>query len=158
MPKIFLDMKTFIVLEESLQIPFAQIHTQKVTPEISRLKELMENDFVPIKLCGHDKDFMVKLLPEQIMRIYSANKKVYAQTQEGIFEIRQRLYEIEELIPRLGSDKFIRISNSEIVNLDFVKKFDMSLSGTIGLNFKNGERTFVSRRLVKKICTALGLK
>ncbi len=118
----------------------------------------MENDFVPIKLCGYDKDFMVKLLPEQIMRIYSANKKVYAQTQEGIFEIRQRLYEIEELIPRLGSDKFIRISNSEIVNFDFVKKFDMSLSGTIGLNFKNGERTFVSRRLVKKICTALGLK
>lgn len=92
------------------------------------------------------------------MCIYSVNKKVYAQTKDAIFEIKQRLYEIEELIPQLGSDKFIRISNSEIVNFDFVEKFDMSLTGTIGLHFKNGERTFVSRRYVKKICTSLGLK
>lgn len=151
-------MKTFVILEKALAIPYAQIHTQKLTPEISRLKYLMENDFIPLKLCGYDKDFVVQLLPAHIMRIYGANKKVYAQTQDGIFELKQRLYEIEELVPQLGSDKFVRISNSEIVNFDFVKKFDMSFTGRIGLNFKNGERTFVSRRFVKKISAALGLK
>ena len=50
MPKLFLDMKTSIILDESLQVPFAEIHAQSVTSEISRLKELIENDFVPLRL------------------------------------------------------------------------------------------------------------
>lgn len=51
---------------------------------------------------------------EKIIRIFSSNQKVYAQTENGEYVVRLRLYELEE---RLNKKIFVRISNSEIINL-----------------------------------------
>ena len=64
-----------------------------------------------------------------------------------IFETKKRIYEFEENL----SDKFIRISNSEIVNFDKVQSLDFKIFGTIILNFYTEHKTYVSRRYVKKI-------
>lgn len=58
------------------------------------------------------------------------------------WKLRLRLYELEQ---RLDNRKFIRISNSEIVNFCEVSHFDLSMKGTIGLELKNGIHTYVSR-------------
>nr|WP_330379950.1 LytTR family DNA-binding domain-containing protein [Roseburia intestinalis] len=52
---------------------------------------------------------------------------------------------------------FIRISNSEIINLKEVKKFDLSFSGTICVSMSDKTVTYVSRRYVRKIKQVLGL-
>ncbi|MED9904979.1 MAG: LytTR family DNA-binding domain-containing protein [Lachnospiraceae bacterium] len=54
------------------------------------------------------------LEPASIYRIYSANQKVFAVTDKGEYILRSRLYELES---RLEKDNFVRISNSEIINL-----------------------------------------
>ena len=64
----------------------------------------------------------------EIIRIYAENDRVYAKTKDGSYRLKARLYELEE---RLNKKMFIRISNSEIINLKEVKKFDLSFSGTI---------------------------
>ena len=51
---------------------------------------------------------------EDLIRIYSANGKVYAITKDKEYVLKKRLYELEEA---LDPNKFIRISNSEIVNI-----------------------------------------
>jgi len=94
----------------------------------------------------------VKLSYAQIARIYSENKKVYVRTREKSYEVKERLYSLEE---RLPSGTFIRISNSEMINSDYIKRLDMSISGTIKLTLKNGDETYVSRRYVKTIKDAL---
>lgn len=94
------------------------------------------------------------LEPQSIYRIYAANQKVFAITDKGEYVLRSRLYELEEQLVR---EKFIRISNSEIVNLTRIKNFDLSYAGTIGVTLTNGETTFVSRRYVPKIKQALGI-
>ena len=63
-------------------------------------------------------------------------------------------YEAEQ---RLAKCSFVRISNSDIVNLKKVKGFDLSFVGTICVSLSNGTVTYVSRRYVAKIKQLLGL-
>ena len=58
---------------------------------------------------------------------------------------------------RLDNSKFVRISNSEIVNLKKVKSLDLSFVGTICMELSNGTVSYVSRRYVSKIKKVLGL-
>lgn len=53
--------------------------------------------------------------------------------------------------------KFVRVSNSEIINLKKIKNFDLSLAGTICVKFLDGSTTYVSRRYVTKIKEILGI-
>lgn len=72
----------------------------------------------------------------------------------GEYTLHIRLYEIEE---RLNSHQFVRISNSEIINLKRVDNFDLSFTGTICVKLSNGTTTYVSRRYVAKIKKILGI-
>lgn len=96
----------------------------------------------------------VPLEPEDILRFYGEEKEVRAQTADGVYTMRQRLYELEE---ELWGRRFVRISHSEIVNLRQVTALDLSLTGTIRMTLRGGVVTYVSRRYVKKIKEVLGL-
>ena len=90
----------------------------------------------------------------ELIRIYANTGKVFAVTEKGEYTLRLRLYEIEE---RLNTHQFVRISNSEIINLKKVNNFDLSLTGTICVRMSNGTTTYVSRRYVSKIKKILGI-
>ena len=92
--------------------------------------------------------------PLPLMTTISRMAHLPAQTAQGIFSVRERLYELEE---RLDRQQFVRISHSEIVNLRQVTGLDLGLTGTIRMTLTGGVTTYVSRRYVKKIKEVLGL-
>lgn len=145
-------MKVQIQIDSSYAEPTVLILTKEVTEEVSallhRLSEMPHQTIIGYT----SKDSAVLIEQEQLIRIYGANQKVYARTQQGEFTLRHRLYEMEHW---LNPDQFIRISNSEIVNLRFIQRLDLSITGTIGMHLKNGETTYVSRRYLTKIKTIL---
>ena len=94
------------------------------------------------------------LEPSDIYRVFAISGKVFAETNHGEYALRLRLYEVEQ---RLDSQFFVRISNSDIVNLKQVKNFDLSFTGTICITLSNGTITYVSRRSVVKIKQLLGI-
>lgn len=97
----------------------------------------------------------VLLSRPNILRFYTDGKGVSCQTAEGVYSVRQRLYELEEA---LAGSRFVRVSNSEIVNLDRITALDLSLSGTIKMTLSGGGAvSYASRRYVKKIKQVLGL-
>lgn len=96
----------------------------------------------------------VILLVSDIVRIYSHSKRVYVRTKEQEYEIRERLYVLAEELEPKG---FVRISNSEIVNIRCISRLDTSHAGTIKMYFKNRDETYVSRRYVGKIKAILGI-
>lgn len=49
-------------------------------------------------------------------------------TLQGEYAIRYRLYELEEV---LDKKQFLRISNSEIVNVKKIRDIDLSITGRI---------------------------
>ena len=94
------------------------------------------------------------LSPDDIIRIYAAGGKTFASVKEKEYTLRQRLYELEE---QLTKRSFVRISNSEIINLKKVRNFDLSISGTICVTLSDSTVTYVSRRYVSKIKQVLGI-
>ena len=92
--------------------------------------------------------------PREIPRFYTDGQGVSAQTAGETYAVRLRLYELEE---RLDQTRFVRISNSEIINLDRVTAVDLSLSGTICMTLDGTVKAYVSRRYMKKIKEVLNM-
>lgn len=146
-------MKLEIIIDEQSEQPRLVIYTREITPEINDLVARL-SDAQPTHLIGYQEDRLELLQPEALLRIYADQQKVFAQTENGLYTLRLRLYEVEQ---RLTQPYFIRISNSEMVNFKKVRQLDMSLTGTICLYFHSGEKSFVSRRYMAKIKSYLGI-
>jgi len=109
---------------------------------------------VDAKIVGYDDREAVMIPCREVIRIFSQDKKVYAQTKAKTYLLHERLYELEEM---LDEELFIRISNSEMVNIHQIIRLDTGLTGTIRMYLLGDVETYVSRRYVTKIKKALGL-
>ena len=127
-------MKVEIQIDPSLDEPVAVLRSPSPTEEVEALAARVSRSMV--------------------LRFYAEDKGVLCQTGTGTFTVRLRLYELEEA---LAGTRFVRVSNSEIVNLDRVTGLDLTLAGTIKMTLEDGTVCWVSRRYVKKIRSALGL-
>ena len=149
-------MKIEIQIDDACTEPKVINVTNQMTPEIQSLAEFAGNlpaCSYPV-LVGFWESQMELLDPEQVVRIYCESQKVYAQTQEKSFLVRKRLYELETLLEKRP---FVRISQSEIINLKQVRRMDPSFAGTIEIHLAGGICTYVSRRYLPKIKQILGI-
>ncbi|MBQ4224889.1 MAG: LytTR family transcriptional regulator DNA-binding domain-containing protein [Oscillospiraceae bacterium] len=80
--------------------------------------------------------------------MHTEGRRVVIQTEEDVFTVRRTLAGLEDV---LNPSRFLRISQSEIINLYKVKSFDFNLAGTIGVEFDCGIKSWVSRSRVKQI-------
>ena len=148
-------MKLEIKIDTAIVEPETVITTSAMTDEVNRVVNYISNLKNTSFMITGQKDGKIELLDqENIIRLYAENGKMFAKLDQATYQIRLRLYELEE---RLDNDKFVRISNSEIVNLKKVKGLDLSFAGTICMELENGEVSYVSRRYVSKIRKKLGL-
>ncbi|MDO4542991.1 MAG: LytTR family DNA-binding domain-containing protein [Clostridia bacterium] len=145
-------MKIEIEIDSGCKEPKLIIRTAAITEEINLLIKRLSLDS-PQLLTGLINGELVVLEQEHIVRFYSENGKVFARDDKHNYAVKQRLYELEEMLDK----KFVRISNSEIINLKKAKRFDLSITGTIRVNLSNGDYVFVSRRYVSKIKQLLGV-
>ena len=146
-------MRADIRLEPGCAEPRLVVIAAEVTPELDALIRSLRAGR-PNLLAGFRDGAAELIEPARIMRIYAASQRVYCVTETGEYTLRLRLYEVEE---RLDKQIFMRISHSEIVNLTQVRRFDLSLAGTVCAVFKDGSKTYASRRYVSKIKDALGI-
>lgn len=144
-------MKTEIHIDPNCGEPKLILLTPALTEEQQALLSRLEQQTA---LMGYRGDIAVRLMPEDIYRIYTEGQQITAETRSGNFTLRQRLYELEQ---RLQDQDFIRISQGEIINLGLTQEFDLQFSGTIRVKMQNGAETYVSRRYVKKIKQSLGI-
>ena len=146
-------MQVEIKIEASCTEPKVIIMTSSVTSEVNNVLKKLSEDTSQI-ISGSKNGKISVLEQADLIRIYANDKKVFAVTGEGEYVLRQRLYELEE---RLDGRWFVRISNSEIINLKKVGHFDLSFTGTICVKLSDGTTSYVSRRYVSKIKKILGI-
>lgn len=146
-------MKIEIKIDEGCTEPEIIVVTDRVTDEVNEIiNRLSEKQ--PQMIAGFSDGQATLLEPARIYRAYASGGKVYAETADGTYILRMRLYEAEQ---RLAGRTFVRISNSEVINLKRVRGFDLSFAGTICVSLSNGTVTYVSRRYVSKIKQLLGI-
>jgi len=142
-----------IKIDKNCIEPKIVIMAQSMNEDVKRIVDLLSAETLQL-LAGFRNDQLEILDPAKVLRLYAQQGKVIAVTESGEYILRQRLYELEE---KLEKDGFIRISNSEIINLRKAKNFDLSLTGSICVRLSDGTITYVSRRYVSKIKQLLGI-
>ena len=146
-------MKINYVIHEKYKEAEIHVCADELTDKIRSVAAVIE-EAVNVTVPGYDENGVTMLPYESIIRFYSENQRVYAQTKEKRYAIKYRLYELET---NLGQEKFVRISNSEMVNIKQILRLDTKLTGTIHIYLKNDIETYVSRRYVTKIKKVLGV-
>lgn len=146
-------MQIELKIDSSCNEPRIIIMTDSMTEEIKSIVDKL-SESIPQVISGIKDKKLEVLEQSDIIRIYANSGKIFAITDNGEYTLRLRLYEIEN---KLNSNQFVRISNSEIINLKKVNNFDLSFTGTICVKLSNGETTYVSRRYVSKIKKILGI-
>lgn len=124
------------------------VNTSKFTKEVGEIIETLQQITSRIdSIIGKKGNEISVINIDEIICFYSSEQNNYCKTDKGEFVIKQKLYELEESLPK---NDFIRISNSTIINIKFVKCFDVSMIGNILVKFKDGTSEYVSKRRVSR--------
>lgn len=126
-----------------------QINAPKRTEELDILeKELITYKKTIRKIVGKQNNSFFILEIDDVISFFSREKNNYCKTKEGEFRIKEQLYYLEEVLP---SKNFIRISNSAIINVKYVRCFNTNTIGKIIVELKDGSTENVSQRKNKDI-------
>ena len=106
-----------------------------------------------IDLTGSYDSEIIKIDINDVLCFISENNKVYALIGDKKYQIRYRLYQIEEL----NLNMFIKINQSCLANKTKIKKFETTIGGALKVVFKNGYIDFISRRELKNVKKRMGL-
>jgi len=105
-------------------------------------------------LIGKKGEMQHILKPVDIHYFHTENEHVIAVTETDSFILKEKLYELEAMLP---FNKYIRLSKSVIANLHELSRFEASFNGTLCVYFKSGKKEYVSRTYVPAIKEALKL-
>lgn len=144
-------MKVELNIDEKFKEILVTISTNKINDEVQELVNYIE--YKEDYLVGIADDQVCVLDISDIIRVFVEDRKVFVVTTKGKFIVRKKLYEMNNLLTK----DFVKISQSEIANIKFIKNLDLSIRGTIVIVYKNSDISYVSRRLLKDFKTKLGL-
>ena len=139
-----------LIIDEQYTEPKVTIHADAKTEQVLKIIEAIESasevelHSVPVYSDGK----LEYISQRDIMRVRTEGRHIAIDTENRSYNVKKTLSSMEE---ELDGKKFIRISQSEIINIYKVKHFDVSLSGTIMIEFVNGVKTYASRRYIKSI-------
>ena len=118
---------------------------------VSEIEILIEDS--ASELIGFNRGEATRLSAGDVYCFMVEDGKLFADTENERFLVKSRLYKVEEKLPQ----NFVKINQSCIANIKKIKKFDVTVSGTLKVVFKNGYTDYVSRRNIKNVKERLGL-
>lgn len=134
-------MKVRIELDPEMDEPEMIIRAPRLTEDVARLQQLiLEQKMTPLTFYKDRSEYFVDV--SEILFFETDGEKIYGHTREDAYEVRQKLYELEEILPIT----FCRISKSTIVNAKQIYSIEKSFSGTSTVNFyQTHKQVHVSR-------------
>lgn len=139
-------MKIEVNVDTSLDDILVKINTPHMSDEINNIIRKLSEKSIVLTGIKDEKTYLIN--ENKIQVIYSENKKVYASTEDMNLKLNYRLYELEDI---LDKTKFIRVSNSAIINIYQVDNFEATINGMVTIHLKNGMKEYISRRYLKKV-------
>lgn len=101
-----------------------------------------------------DNDKIRQVDARDVYYFEAVDNKVFLCLEQDVFEIKYKLYEIEE---EYANTDFFRASKSVIINLAKVKQFAPDFGGRFEAQMKNGEKLIISRQYVPGLKKRLGM-
>lgn len=127
-----------------------EIRCHEITEEIKEIVTFVKTR--QGKLTGIQEEHQFEIPVSEVCYIESVDNKVFIYTQKQVYETRQRLYELEEL---LKEKYFLRVSKSLLLNLMKVQSIKPALNGRFTAVLQSGEEIIISRKYVPELKKAL---
>ena len=141
-------MKFQLIIDEESE-ELITVRVKKENDLIAKIETLVKEYAGESKIVGFTEDETIILELQEIECVTVIDNKVWAITENGNFLIKNRLYEVEKILP----SSFIKINKSSVANINKIKKFISTYSGAVNIQFKSGYTDYISRRclpLVKR--------
>lgn len=142
-----------IKVDTNISKEFNEINININAPELTDDLQKIINNLVKISsqkdeivATKNNEIFLIKT--KDVFYFYSDEKSNYCKTKTDTYRVKEKLYELEN---ELSKNKFIRISNSCIVNIDQVVCFDVSKIGSLVVKMQDNTRQEVSKRRIKNV-------
>ena len=134
---------------ESAELPETEVIIRgDVTSDevVSLLQMLKKRNSGKLLLYKEEEQYIVDT--NEIVFVEVNGSKVYAYTKLETYEVKQKLYELKEL---LSAQSFAQINNSVIVNINCVKSIQAEFSGNYRIKLKNRKESLtISRKYFKE--------
>ena len=142
-----------IKVNTNISKEFDEITINVNSPELTEDLQKILNNLMTIssekeELVATKNNEIFLLKSKDIFYFYSDEKFNYAKTKDNTYRIKEKLYELEEQLPK---NKFIRISNSCIINVEKTKSFDASIIGSLVAKMEDNTTQEVSKRKIKNV-------
>lgn len=143
-------MITKITKTDKSQPEIVEIHCHKISDEVKEIIAFVKSR--QGQLTGTIDDRQFEIFVGDIFYIESVDNKTFIYTKSKVYEARQKLYELEEL---LKNKSFLRISKSTLLNLMKISSIKPALNGRFTAALYSGEETVISRKYVPELKKAL---
>lgn len=127
------------------------IKCKSVNDEVKRILELIKLSDEKIIGFLNGESYVVD--PIKILYFESVDKKTFMYTEDKVYEISLRLYELEK---KMSKYDFFRSSKSTIINISRIKKLSHKFNGKLEATLDNDEKLLISRQYVSVIKEILG--
>lgn len=128
------------------------IRCHEVDDEITEIVNTLKTK--PLIVLGYQNDKVHRIKLSDIYYFEAVDGKVFSYLKDNVFEVRKKLYELEEVYKEKNC---FRASKSTILNITKIASIYPSISGRFEAVLDNGERAVVSRQYVPVLKKMLGL-
>lgn len=134
--------KEYNTIKVLITAPELNEEVQSILNNLSTVCENRKN----IVATKNNELFLLKI--HDILYFYSDEKYIYAKTKDESYRVKQKMYELEEILP---NNKYVRISSAYIINIDKTISFDMGQIGSLYAKMEDGKKLEVSKRKIKEV-------
>ena len=123
------------------------IECVSITPEIEEIRAFAQAKGQGLSGIA-DGGQMERIPLDSVYYFEAVDEKCFACTEKKVYEIRQRLYEIEKAYEDYY---FVRCSKSVVFNLMKLESISPALAGRYTAHMKNGEKLIISRKFAPDV-------
>lgn len=127
-----------------------EIRCHEITEEIKEIVTFVKTR--QGRLTGLQGDSQFEVPVSDVCYIEAVDNRVFLYTAKQIYETRQKLYELEEM---LKEKYFLRVSKALLLNLMKVRSIKPALNGRFTAVLQSGEEIIISRKYVPELKAAL---
>ena len=124
---------------------------EDILETIKKLKNIDSKESV----AASSGDTILMVPTKDIFYFDAVDNKVFVYTKDKKYEIKMKLYEIEE---DFSFSSFIRVSKNTVLNIKKIEHLSPEFNGRFVAKLQNGERILISRGYVPNLKKKLGIR
>jgi DNA-binding LytR/AlgR family response regulator len=142
-------VKIRIELVDNLEEEEVLIRCGQVDDRIDKIHQfILEQSFSEVKIVFYKENQEFHFPLNDVLFFETEGEHVYAHTITDAYQIKYRLYELEEILPKC----FVRVAKSTIINIVQVYSVTRNLSSSSLIQFINSHKqVYVSRYYYKQM-------